>query len=119
APAFLAGRYTHRVAISKNRLIDIENGSVHFRYWQSPPGAKARPLPRPARHAGAGGCLSRKETDHDRTEALTQALSQEMSSRSPGTDNPHRNIRRRHDRHAILGYIMSEGAPAYAKRYDA
>ena len=26
------GRYTHRVAISNNRLLDIENGQVSFRY---------------------------------------------------------------------------------------
>jgi hypothetical protein len=26
------GRYTHRVAISNNRLLDIENGQVNFRY---------------------------------------------------------------------------------------
>lgn len=26
------GRYTHRVAISNNRLLDIENGQVQFRY---------------------------------------------------------------------------------------
>jgi hypothetical protein len=26
------GRYTHRVAISNNRLLDIENGHVQFRY---------------------------------------------------------------------------------------
>jgi hypothetical protein len=26
------GRYTHRVAISNNRLLDIEDGHVQFRY---------------------------------------------------------------------------------------
>jgi hypothetical protein len=26
------GRYTHRVAISNHRLLDIENGQVQFRY---------------------------------------------------------------------------------------
>jgi len=26
------GRYTHRVAISNNRLVDIEDGAVHFRW---------------------------------------------------------------------------------------
>ena len=26
------GRYTHRVAISNNRLLDIENGTVRFRW---------------------------------------------------------------------------------------
>ena len=29
---YYLGRYTHRVAISNNRLLDIENGEVQFRY---------------------------------------------------------------------------------------
>ena len=42
------GRYTHRVAISNNRLLDIENDQVHFEWKDYRDGSQVKPMTLPA-----------------------------------------------------------------------
>jgi len=42
------GRYTHRIAISNSRLLELENGQVHFRYRDRRNGDRLKELALPA-----------------------------------------------------------------------
>lgn len=42
------GRYTHRIAISNSRLLELENGHVHFRYRDRRDGDRLKELALPA-----------------------------------------------------------------------
>src|SRR3954451_15945964 len=39
------GRYTHRVAISNNRILDIEDGKVRFQWKDYRRGGQQKPMP--------------------------------------------------------------------------